>query len=199
LAQYTSIVNGRIVPRIGHALWRLAATTGLRRGELLGLTWQWLDVAIGTLRVEQQLVPTRGGVSFGPPKSKRSRRAVALDPDTVDALREHREAQLLERAFAGPAYVDHDLVFADELGGTIYPSRLTEAFTKHRNAAGLTTGTLHTLRHTHTTLALTDRVPLHVVAARIGDRPETMLRTYAHLLPQSDVEAAQQVAALIAG
>jgi integrase len=90
-------------------------------------------------------------------------------------------------------------VFADELGGTIYPSRLTEAFTKHRNAAGLTTGTLHTLRHTHTTLALTDRVPLHVVAARIGDRPETMLRTYAHLLPQSDVEAAQQVAALIAG
>lgn len=45
---------------------------------------------------------------------------------------------------------------------------------------------------------LTNGVPLHVVAARLGDRPETMLRTYAHLLPQSDVEAAEQVAALIA-
>lgn len=51
---------------------------------------------------------------------------------------------------------------------------------------------------THATLALTNGVPLHVVAARLGDRPETILRTYAHLLPQSDVEAAEQVAALIA-
>jgi hypothetical protein len=61
------------------------------------------------------------------------------------------------------------------------------------------TGTLHTTRHTHATLALTNGVPLHVVAARLGDRPETILKTCAHLLPQSDVEAAEQVAALIAG
>lgn len=47
-------------------------------------------------------------------------------------------------------------------------------------------------------MALTNGVPVHVVAARIGDRPETVLRVYAHLLPQSDVEAASQVAALIA-
>lgn len=179
------------------ALWRLAGTTGMRRGELLGLTWQWLDLDGNTLRVEQQLVPTRGGVTFGPPKSKRSRRTIALDAETVDALRAHREAQFLERAFADEAYVDHDLVFCDELGAPIYPSRLTEAFTRHRKAAGLTTGTLHIARHTHATLALTHGVPLHVVAARLGDRPETILRTYAHLLPQSDVEAAEQVAALV--
>ena len=52
-------------------------------------------------------------------------------------------------------------------------------------------------RHTHGTLALTSGVPLHVSAARLGDRPETILQTYAHLLPQSDVEPAAQVAALI--
>jgi integrase len=121
-----------------------------------------------------------------------------LDVETVEALRAHREAQLLERAFAGEAYVDHDLVFADEIGNPIYPQRLGEAFTRLRKAAGLTTGTLHITRHTHATLALTNGVPLHVVAARLGDRPETILRTYAHLLPQSDVEAAEQVAALIA-
>jgi integrase len=78
------------------------------------------------------------------------------------------------------AYVDHDLVFADELGAPIYPSRLTEAFARHRKAAGLVTGTLHITGHTHATLALTSGVPLHVVAARIGDRPETMLKAYAH-------------------
>jgi integrase len=59
------------------------------------------------------------------------------------------------------------------------------------------TGTLHVLRHTHATLALTNGVPVHVAAARLGDRAETVLRVDAHLLPQSDVEAAEQVAALI--
>ena len=60
------------------------------------------------------------------------------------------------------------------------------------------TGSLHILRHTHATLALSAGIPLHVTAARLGDRPETLLHTYAHLLPQSDVQAAEQVAALIA-
>jgi hypothetical protein len=113
-----------------------------------------------------------------------------IDAETVEALRAHREAQLLQRTVVGEAYFDHDLVFADEVGAPIYPQRLTEAFLRHRKAAGLTSGSLHVLRHTHATLALTNGV--HVVAARIGDRPETVLRVYAHLPPQSDVEAAEQ-------
>jgi integrase len=179
------------------ALWRVGAMTGLRRGELLGVSWRGLDLEAATLTVSQQLIPTRGGCTFGPPKSKRGLRTIALDSETVEALKAHREAQLLERAFAGEAYVDQDLVFADELGGPIHPNRLTEWFGNHRKAAGLSTGTPHRLRHTHATIALTSGVPLHVVAARLGDRPETVLRTYAHLLPTSDAEAAEQVALLV--
>jgi integrase len=181
------------------ALWRLAATTGMRRGELLGLTWLALDLEGARLTVDQQLLPTAGGVSFGPPKSSRSRRTIALDPGTVDALREHREAQLLERAFAGEAYVDRDLVFADPLGAPISPGAVSAAFLKHRKAAGLTTGTMHILRHSAATLSLTSGIPVHVVAARLGDRSETLLKTYAHLLPASDAAAAERVAALLAG
>jgi integrase len=180
-----------------YALWRLAATTGMRRGELGGLTWRCLDLEGGRLSVEQQLVPTRGGVTFGEPKSARSRRKIALDPDTVDALQRYREAQLLERDFAGDAYDDQDLVFADELGGPIHPQRLTEWFRRHRRAAGIPTGSLHVLRHSHATLALTSGVPVHIVAARLGDDPATVLGTYAHLLPQSDELAAERVAALL--
>jgi integrase len=179
------------------ALWRLAATTGLRRGELAGLTWRCLDLENARVSVEQQLIPTRGGVSFGPPKSSRSRRTVALDAETVNVLGEHREIQLAERAFAGDAYLDQDLVFADELGGTIHPQRLTEWFGQLRKAAGLPTGTLHVLRHTAATLALTSGIPVHIVAARLGDNANTVLSTYAHLLPQSDELAAERVAALI--
>ena len=177
-------------------LWRLAATTGMRRGELAGLTWRGLDLDGARLAVEQQLAPTRGGVSFGPPKSARSRRTIALDAEPVRALREHRETQMLERDFAGDAYVDADLVFADALGGPIHPQRLTQWFGERRKAAGLPTGTLHVLRHTAATLALTEGVPVHIVAARLGDNPSTVLSTYAHLLPSSDEQAAERVAAL---
>jgi integrase len=180
------------------ALWRLAATSGMRRGELAGLCWRCLDLDGGRLSVEQQLVPTRGGCSFGPPKSARSRRTIALDSETVDVLREHRETQLLERAVAGgDAYADADLVFADALGGWIHPQRLTERFGELRKAAGIPVGTLHVLRHTHATLALTSGIPVHIVAARLGDDPKTVLSTYAYLLPQSDELAAERVAAVL--
>jgi integrase len=97
----------------------------------------------------------------------------------VAVLREHGEAQILERAFAGEAYLDGNLVFADELGGAIRPKRLTEWFGKHRKAAGIPTGTLHVLRHTVATLALTEGVPVHIVAARLGDDPNPVLSTCA--------------------
>jgi integrase len=87
-------------------------------------------------------------------------------------------------------------VCPDELGQPIYPTKLTRAFKLHRKAAGVTTESLHILRHTHATLALTNGVPLHVLAARIGDRAETCSRN-AHLLPTSDAETAEQVAALV--
>jgi integrase len=200
----TAWTAGELSRFLGHVeadrwfpIWRLAAMTGMRRGELLGLTWFALDLENASLRVDQQLVPTRGGLSFGPPKSKRSRRTIALDQETVEILKRHREAQLLERQLAGETYADADLVFATEAGTPINPTRLTEWFLARRKAAGILTGTLHILRHTCATLALTEGIPLHVVAARLGDRPETILRAYAHLLPSSDVEAAERVAALV--
>jgi integrase len=105
---------------------------------------------------------------------------------------------MLERDFAADAYADGDLVFADELGAPYHPQRLSEWFRLHRQAAGITTGSLHVLRHTSATRALTSGVPVHIVAARLGDTPTTVLNTYAHLLPQSDEIAAERVAAALA-
>jgi integrase len=179
------------------ALWRLAGTSGMRRGELAGLIWRCLDLDGARLSVEQQLLPVPGGLAFGPPKSARSLRTIALDPETVAALEHHRATQLLERQLAGEAYDDRDLVFANELGGPTHPQQLTEWFRRHRKAAGIPTGTLHTLRHTAATLALTSGIPVHIVAARLGDDPTTVLSTYAHLLPQSDELAAERIAAAL--
>ena len=180
------------------ALWRLGATTGMRRGELLGLKWEFVDLDVATLRVEQQLVPLKSGVGFGPPKSRRSRRTVALDSETVEALRRHQAAQLIEQSYAGAAYGHDDLVFADELGGPLRPATISDRFLTLRKGARISVGTMHVMRHTAATIALTEGVPLHVVAARIGDDPKTVLSNYAHLLPHSDSEAAQVVAAALA-
>jgi len=177
-----------------YALWRLAATTGMRRGELAGLQWLTVDLEAGRLRVDRQLLPT---LTYGPPKSRHSERTIALDHGTVAALRRHRDAQRLERHLAGAAYEDSDLVFCDELGRRIDPTRLTAWFKSHRQTAGIPTGTLHILRHTAATIALTEGVPLHIVAARLGDKPETLLGVYAHLLPKSDGVAAEAIAAAI--
>jgi integrase len=177
---------------------RLAATVSTRWiSKLAALTWRALDLDGARLEVSQQLVATPGGASLGPPPSARSRRTIALDSETVDALRDHRDAQLLERDFALDAYQDRDLVFCDELGNAYHPHLLTKQFARHRKAAGIPTGSLHVLRHTAATLMLTSGVPVHIVAARLGDTPTTVLSTYAHLLPQSDEIAAERVAALL--
>jgi len=165
----------------------------MRRGELLGLTWRALELERARLQVTQQLIPTKGGCTFGPPKSKRGERTVALDQVTIEALEQHRAAQVLERDIAGAAYEDGDLVFCDELGRPIHPTKLTDGFGRLRKAAGIS---LHILRHTAVTVALTATppVPLHVVAARIGDDATTVLRTYSHLLATSDEDAADVIA-----
>lgn len=179
-----------------YALWRLAATTGMRRGELLAVSHLALDLDAARLRVDRQL---RADGCFGPPKSRRSERVVALDPETVVVLRRHLELQSFERGLAGPVYEDGDLVFANELGRPIPPGTLSDRFVSHRKAAGIPVGTLHVLRHTSATLALTATppVPLHVVAGRLGDDPKTVLATYAHLLPHSDEQAAVTIAAML--
>jgi integrase len=86
-----------------YALWRWPEQAACERGELLGLAWRSLDLDAATLTVDRQLIPAEHGCQFGPPKSRRSRRTIALDAATATALNEHRQAQLVERALAGDA------------------------------------------------------------------------------------------------
>jgi integrase len=180
------------------ALWRVAVAAGLRRGELLGLTWLGFSDERGTIEVHQQLVPTRGGPTIQACKTKGSHRTIRLDPDTVASLEAHREAQQVERALAGDAYDDEDLIFCDELGGPIHPQRLTGAFHGLRATAGIRPGRLHDVRHSNATSLLTEGVPVHVVSARLGhSSPMVTLSVYAHVLPRSDERAAEVMASVL--
>jgi integrase len=180
------------------ALWRVAVACGARRSELLGLTWLGYDAEGRRLTISQQVVPTRGGVTITPCKTDGSHRTLTLDAETVDWLERHREAQIAEKDLAGDVYEDHDLIFANALGRPLSPQRITAAFRQHREAAGIRSGRLHDVRHTHATHLLTRGVPVHIVAARLGHAsPVTTMRVYAHALPRSDDQAAELVGALL--
>jgi integrase len=108
--------------------WHVLATTGMRRGELLGLRWLDVDLDEGFLSVRQTRVSVDYDVAIGTPKTERGNRTIALDPATVTALREHRTRQLEERLAWGPAWTDTGHVFSREDGTDIHPQRLSQWF-----------------------------------------------------------------------
>ena len=80
------------------ALWRLLSMTGCRRGEALGLTWDDLDLEANTITIQRALVPLGGKVQLSEPKSARGRRRIALDPLTIEALKDHAALQADEQS-----------------------------------------------------------------------------------------------------
>jgi len=181
-----------------HAAWVLAATTGMRRGEILGLRWDDIDLEGRKLSIRRALVTSDYELSFSPPKTARGRRVVNLDPDTVRVMRKHRVSQAAERLALGDIFQDQDLVFCREDGSPVHPDRLTKAFRSLVSAAGLPSIRLHDLRHSYATLALGAGVHPKVVSERLGHASIGItLDTYSHVLPSLQEEAADTVAGVI--
>jgi integrase len=181
-----------------YAAWRVLSMTGLRRGELLGLDWDAVDLDAGRLAITRTLIEGKGAPRFSEPKTKRGRRSVALDARTVEALREHRQRQLNERLDWGPPYQDHGLVFCREDGTPIWPRTFSRSFDHHVRAAALPKIRLHDLRHTHATLALEAGVHPKVVQERLGHSTIAItLDTYSHAIPAMQEDAAAKIAALL--
>ncbi len=149
-------------------LYRLMLVTGLRRGETVGLRWEDVDLDGRCLFVVQQITEVRGRAVVGTPKTKRGTRIVPLDAGTVNHVRDHREAQQLEKSAWGPAWNDQGLVFTREDGRNLRPESVTRHFQKLANGAGLPVIRLHDLRHTNASLALAAGVDLKVVSERLG-------------------------------
>lgn len=180
------------------AAWTLAATTGMRRGEILGLRWHDLDLDTAHLSVRQTLISVGYDIRVSTPKTVKGRRSIALDRTTVRALRSHRTRQLQEKLAIGHDYQDESLVFADSNGGYIHPDGFGKTFLRLQQQAGVPRIRFHDLRHTHATLALQAGIHPRVVSERLGHSTVAMtLDTYSHVLPGLQEEAAERVAELL--
>ncbi len=173
-----------------------ALYSGLRVGELLGLRWRDVDLTSGQLHVQQAAQPVKGGgVTYAPPKTHRSRRAVSVPAPVSEALQRHRATQTMARLAAGPAWQDGDLVFAGRQGGPMSRTRLRLAFQGLLAAAALPRIRLHDLRHTMATLMLAQGEHPKIVSERLGHATVGItLDTYSHVLPGLQAAAADRLA-----
>jgi integrase len=181
------------------AAWQLAALTGMRRGEVLGLSWADIDLDASRLAVRRSLISSDYEIKVSEPKTEKGRRVVALDPAMVAALRDHQGRQLLERAAMGGDWDNElDLVFTREDGSPIHPQVFSEMFERHVTASKLPKLSLHGLRHTHATIALRAGVHPKVVSERLGHASVAFtLDVYTDSLPDMQETAASLIAALV--
>jgi len=174
--------------------WALMLSTGLRRGEVLGLRWDDVDFDAGRLAVTQTLVVAANKVYLSEPKTAAGRRAVSLHPEMVAGLRRRRTAQKEERLFAGPAWQEGNLVFTTALGTLIHPRNLSRDFQAAIRRAGVPPIRLHDLRHTAATLALVGGAHPKQVQEMLGHaRVAITLDVYSHVSEQMHAETAERI------
>lgn len=203
--------DGRIV-----AVW-IALATGCRRGEILGLTWADVDLESGRLSITHQLDKKKRVRS---PKSRASRRNLAIDGGTVAFLSEWKAMQS-ERFFGGAPVPDVTPVCTNELGEFMDPNvfgRWRRAFfadhglgrfkvveetwdkngIKRYKRSGYDGFNLHELRHTQATLLIGGGADIKTVQTRLGhSSPSLTLSLYAHAIEQKDRDAADLIGGIM--
>jgi integrase len=181
------------------ALYVLALTTGMRRGELFALRWQDIDLIEGVLWVKATLNPDR---TINEPKTRSSRRRILLTKLAVTALHQHYQRQQEEKQRAGELWdTSFDLVFPDVLGRHVWPGFIAqEHLPRLLRRAGLPKIRFHDLRHTAATLMISRGVNPKVVSEMLGHSSIVItLSVYAHVLPDMQQAAVTVMDALLGG
>jgi integrase len=183
------------------ALYVLALATGMRLGELLALKWSDVNLETQTLQVRSTLQRTRQGYVIAQPKTKSSRRRIALPATAVAALRKHRVRHLEEQVQFGGAWSGHDLVFCDPIGQPLNGINvLRTQFHGLLRRAGLPRVRFHDLRHTAATLLLERGVNVKMVSEMLGHSSIAItLSLYGHVTPHMQQQAADTMDQLLGG
>ncbi len=183
------------------ALYIVALACGLRLGEITGLAWQDVDLAAGTLRVRRTLGRRSGEFVIGEPKSRSSRRTLALPAFAIDAMKFHKKRQVAVRLKAGGLWQDRlDLVFTTELGAPLNPSSLTRRFRLTLASLGLPQMRFHDLRHSCASLLIAEGVHPRLIMETLGHSQISLtMNRYAHIAPVVQREVASRMDSLVSG
>lgn len=183
-----------------YALFMLAISTGMRRGELLGLRWCDVDLNRCRLQIVQAVTYVDSKPLVGPPKTPSSQRSITFPESIGYLLKRHKNAQdRLKRDFGFPIN-STDYVFPrnDHLDMPIHSSTLSYHFKDVCLSANVPRIRFHDLRHTHATLLLQQGVNLKVIQDRLGhSKINVTLDIYSHVLPDMQRQASDEIAAIL--
>ena len=169
-----------------YELYYLDLATGLRRGELLGLKWEDVDMDHGVIHVRRQVARVNGDVKEVPLKTKNSYRNISISKDAVDMLTEMEKHKTCE------------YVFSSATGGPISPDSVRHMLHRVLKRAGLPAVRFHDLRHTFATLALQNGVDIKTVSGMLGHFSAGFtLDTYAHVTTAAQKEAANTMGCVL--
>ena len=182
------------------ALFALMLTTGLRRGEALGLQWTDLDTKKGTLTVRRQLQREGEGLVVRDTKTHGSRRVVNVPQPVLTLLKNLRVREKAAKLVLGPAWTDTGFIFTNAIGGPLDPRNLLRDFKKICVGAGLGDWHIHELRHSAASLMLAQGVKLQVVSDVLGHSSIRMTAdVYGHLLDPDRESAAAAITEVLWG
>ena len=182
------------------ALYHVAATLGLRQGELLGLSWQDLDFGAGVLTVQANLQWHGGAYHRDEVKTARSRRTIGLAPELTEIFRHHQARQKFEQQRREATWVgnDWDLIFTGRDGTPLHGTRVTRAFQRQLAAAGLPKKRFHDLRHGAASYMLAEGASLSEVQRVLGHSTITVTNdVYGHITVDATREATRRVGDLL--
>ncbi|MCW2899244.1 MAG: hypothetical protein JWO67_1509 [Streptosporangiaceae bacterium] len=174
----------------GLYVW-LSAVLGARRGEVVALQWEDVDLTAGVVRLDENYVRTADGMLLKDTKSHQMRR-LSIDAPTVELLRQHRDDCAAQLALLGIVLGDRTWVFSakPDLSAPRDPASLTRRYGRLVAKLGVDT-MLKELRHYSATELLTAGVDLRTVAGRLGHGDgTTTLRHYAAWVGSADAAAA---------
>ena len=182
------------------ALYSVAMSAGLRRGEIVALQWQDIDLAGGTLRVRHTLQRIDGKLTLVEPKSAAGLRTIVLADMTIQALRAHRKRQLEEKMLTGPQWQDTGFVFTSTIGTPLDGDNVYTRYQALLKKAGLPATPFHSLRHTACSFLAAQGV--HPTTARdfMGHSQISLtMDVYSHAALEAKKEAAVKIDELFKG
>lgn len=168
-----------------YSLCLLALTTGMRRGELLGLRWADVDIDRQQVTIRQTRIGDENGGRYEKTKTKAGERTIDISAAVAAQLRKHKAEQSAEFLKSTSPKADEGLVFTSKRCKPYAPNSLSLSFDRVVELTGMRRITFHGMRHTHATMLIEDGVNIKAVAERMGHSGITVtLGTYAHVLPR---------------
>ena len=178
------------VPLKWKAMTYILIDTGCRRGELMGLQWNCVDLDKGIILIKQALLYTKEkGVYLGNTKTSRPR-AVCIAPETIAVLKQHKTEQLRNKILHADIWQDTGFVFTKDDGTAMHPDSITDWLNKFSEEYDLPHIHPHAFRHTAASTMISNGVDIVTTAAELGHATATTTANiYAHQMAKARAEA----------